>query len=81
MPCECSVRRVVNIMSWFFQLLASLAWVVSVFIYNSWGVGDALQLTAAAAWTTSNFLSLPDVLGCYDRKGVKETESIEMTQV
>ena len=30
--------------AWVLQLLASLAWVGSLFVYDSWGGGDALQV-------------------------------------
>ena len=38
MPCECNARGGLQKASWLFQLIASLSWVVSVFIYNSWSV-------------------------------------------
>ncbi len=41
---------------WLFQLIASLAWVMSVFVYGSYELGDFLQLTAASAWTVSNIV-------------------------
>lgn len=81
MPCELNVRRVLGILSWIFQLLASLAWVISVFIYNSWEVGDVFQLIAASAWTLSNFLSLPEAFGFCEQKDVNETNSLEMSKV
>ena len=71
MTCECNARRGLQQASWVFQLLASLAWVVSVFIYNSWTVGDGFQLAAASAWAISNFLSLPEVFCCDDRNDNK----------
>ena len=43
--------------AWVLQLTASLCWVVSVFVYDSWGTGDVLQFCAAASWVISNFLS------------------------
>ena len=46
-----------NNFSLLFQLIASLSWVASVFVYGSYGPGDFLQLTAASAWTVSNILS------------------------
>ena len=46
-----------------FQMIASLSWIVSVFIYLDgarWGAGDVFQLAAAVAWTVSNVLAMPD---------------------
>ena len=40
------------------QLVASLSWMASVFVYGSYGLGDYLQLIAASAWTLSNIFSL-----------------------
>lgn len=42
---------------WLFQLIASVSWVASVFVYGSYGPGDLLQLAAASSWTVSNILS------------------------
>ena len=42
----------------FLQLVASLSWIASVFVYGSFGLGDYLQLIAASAWTLSNIFSL-----------------------
>ena len=42
----------------FLQLVASLSWIASVFVYGSFGLGDYLQLIAASVWTLSNILSL-----------------------
>ena len=46
---------------WACQMIASVAWMVSVFIYDSWQTGDQFQMLAASAWTASNLLALPDV--------------------
>ena len=40
------------------QLIASISWIASVFVYGSFGLGDYLQLIAATAWTISNIFSL-----------------------
>ena len=40
------------------QLIASISWIASVFVYGSFGLGDYLQLIAATAWTLSNIYSL-----------------------
>ncbi|MCH2176438.1 MAG: hypothetical protein MK193_12000 [Lentisphaeria bacterium] len=42
---------------WLFQLIASLAWMISVFVYGSYELGDCLQLTAASAWFIANICS------------------------
>ena len=42
---------------WLFQLIASLSWVVSVFVYGIEGAGDWLQLLAASSWTMANIFS------------------------
>lgn len=54
-----SYRREIG--AWFFQMCASLAWVISMVTYNSWENGDIFQIIAASAWTLSNLLSLPDL--------------------
>ncbi|MBO41330.1 MAG: hypothetical protein CL729_07260 [Chloroflexi bacterium] len=41
-----------------FQLIASSAWMASVFVYGSFTSGDYLQLLAASSWTISNIISL-----------------------
>ena len=40
------------------QLIASISWIASVFVYGSFGLGDYLQLIAATAWTLSNIFNL-----------------------
>ena len=49
-------------LAWACQMLASVAWMISVFIYDSWTTGDQFQMLAASAWTASNLLALPDLL-------------------
>ncbi len=44
-------------LAWLFQLIASLSWMISVFVYGSYELGDCLQLLAASAWTVSNVIS------------------------
>ena len=51
-----------NFFAWLFQLIASCAWVVSVFIYGSYETGDVFQLTAALSWTLSNALAMPEAV-------------------
>lgn len=42
---------------WLFQLIASISWLISVFVYGSYEFGDCLQLVAASAWTVANVMS------------------------
>jgi len=42
---------------WLCQLIASISWMASVFVYGSFAPGDFLQLIAASSWTVSNILS------------------------
>ena len=50
------------LLAWLFQTLASLSWVVSVVVYDSYNPGDVLQLTAALCWSLSNVVALPDLV-------------------
>ncbi|MEL6712477.1 MAG: hypothetical protein AAFP86_01805 [Planctomycetota bacterium] len=43
---------------WLGQTVASLAWIVSVFVYGLSSAGDALQLLAASAWFVANIAAL-----------------------
>jgi hypothetical protein len=52
--------------AWALQMCASVAWVISVLIYDSWQKGDVFQMLAASAWTASNLLSLPYAAGKID---------------
>lgn len=50
-------------LDWLGQTLASLCWIISVFVYangepSSMSSGDWLQLTAASCWMASNIASL-----------------------
>ena len=49
-------------LAWITQLLASCAWVASVFIYGGWELGDRLQLVAALSWTVSNAFAAPEAI-------------------
>jgi hypothetical protein len=49
-------------LAWAFQMVASIAWFISLFFYDSWEEGDAFQMTAASAWTVSNLFALPDII-------------------
>ena len=42
---------------WFFQLIASVSWMVSVFTYGLNESADYLQLLASSAWTVSNIIN------------------------
>jgi len=44
-------------LEWLFQSIASVSWVISVFVYGSYELGDCLQLLAAISWTVSNFMN------------------------
>ena len=56
--------RISKMMSfeWLGQTLASMCWIVSVFVYetdvNLWSNGDWLQLAAASSWMLSNIASV-----------------------
>lgn len=56
--------RISKVMSfeWLGQTLASMCWIVSVFVYetdvNLWSNGDWLQLAAASSWMMSNIASV-----------------------
>ena len=45
---------------WLGQTIASLCWVVSMFIYGLNSTGDWLQLAAGLAWFIANIASLSD---------------------
>ena len=45
---------------WLGQTIASLCWVVSMFIYGLNSTGDWLQLAAGLAWFIANTASLSD---------------------
>jgi len=43
---------------WIGQTLASLCWMISVFVYGITSTGDWLQLMAASSWMLSNIASM-----------------------
>ena len=49
-------------LEWLGQTLASMFWIVCVFVYetdvNLWSNGDCLQVAAAASWSMSNIASV-----------------------
>ncbi len=51
------LKRALRI-DWLGQMLASIFWIVSVFIYNEYGTGDIFQLLAASAWFVANVAAL-----------------------
>ena len=59
-PNETRVQKMMRI-SWLGQTLASLCWIISVFVYGISGTGDWLQLAAASCWMVSNISSVIEV--------------------
>ena len=55
-----NLEKILSI-EWIGQTLASLFWIISVFVYQSdislLGTGDWLQLAAASSWMLSNLAS------------------------
>ena len=45
-------------LDWLGQMLASVLWTISVFVYGITEAGDVLQLCAALAWTVANLAAL-----------------------
>ena len=45
-------------LEWIGQTIASICWIISVFVYATWGTGDWLQLIAASSWLLSNIASV-----------------------
>tara|TARA_B100001142_G_scaffold78366_1_gene79116 strand:+ start:1312 stop:1509 length:198 start_codon:yes stop_codon:yes gene_type:complete len=43
-------------LEWLLQLIASLSWMISVFVYGTYELGDYLQLLASSSWTASNIM-------------------------
>jgi len=43
---------------WLGQTIASLSWIISVFVYGISSTGDWLQLLAASSWMVSNIASI-----------------------
>ena len=46
---------------WLGQTVASVCWIVSVFVYGLETTGDWLQLAAASSWLTANIAALVKV--------------------
>ena len=45
-------------LEWLGQTVASVCWIVSVFLYGIEGAADVLQLAAASSWMVANIASL-----------------------
>ena len=45
-------------LEWLGQTVASLCWIVSVFLYGLEAAADVLQLAAASSWMVANVASL-----------------------
>jgi len=45
-------------LEWLGQTVASLCWIVSVFLYGIESMADVLQLAAASSWMVANVASL-----------------------
>ena len=56
-PVETRVSKMMSF-EWIGQTLASLCWIISVFVYGLNSTGDWLQLMAASSWMLSNIASI-----------------------
>lgn len=56
-PVETRVSKMMSF-EWIGQTLASLCWIISVFVYGINSTGDLLQLMAASSWMLSNIASI-----------------------
>ena len=54
---ETRIGKILSI-EWLGQTLASLCWIISVFVYGIEGPGDWLQLGAASSWMVSNLSTI-----------------------
>ena len=54
---ETRIGKILSI-EWLGQTLASLCWIISVFVYEIEGPGDWLQLGAASFWMVSNLSTI-----------------------
>merc|ERR1711937_177593 len=63
------------------QLAASVSWIISVCIYNSWETGDIFQMLAACCWTVSNLLVLSDTPEDFTRKKEDEAAAAQPPQI
>ena len=51
------LKRVFQV-EWLGQMMASIFWIISVFVYGISETGDWLQLLAASAWFVANLAAL-----------------------
>ena len=56
-PVETRLSKMMSF-EWIGQTLASLCWIISVFVYGLSSAGDWLQLMAASSWMLSNIASI-----------------------
>ena len=62
-PVQTRISKVKSI-PWLGQTLASLCWIISVFVYTNgseMSTGDWLQLAAASCWMVSNIASVIEI--------------------
>ena len=62
-PVQTRINKMKSI-PWLGQTLASLCWIVSVFVYTNgseMSTGDWLQLAAASCWMVSNIASIIEI--------------------
>ena len=62
-PAQSRINKMKSI-PWLGQTLASLCWIVSVFVYTNgseMSTGDWLQLAAASCWMVSNIASIIEI--------------------
>ena len=59
---EISIGKTLSL-EWIGQTLASLCWIVSVFVYEISEIGDWLQLIAASCWMISNIAAVFSIRG------------------
>ena len=62
-PVQTRINKMKSI-PWLGQTLASLCWIVSVFVYTNgseMSTGDWLQLAAASCWMVSNIASVIEI--------------------
>ena len=56
-PVETRLSKMMSF-EWIGQTLASLCWIIRVFVYGLSSTGDWLQLMAASSWMLSNIASI-----------------------
>ncbi|MFL2977353.1 MAG: hypothetical protein ACJZ49_07400 [Candidatus Thalassarchaeaceae archaeon] len=62
-PVQTRINKMKSI-PWLGQTLASLCWIISVFVYTNgseMSTGDWLQLAAASCWMVSNIASIIEI--------------------